>query len=222
MTRTLLTILGIAAIVSGGIITSGCDEVKPASGEVTITPTSSELKKGNSVTLTATGGYTYDWSLSDENKGTLSYRRGSQSDYTSHFDPEEDIFTQVVTVKSTVDPDYDTSGSTNSVTYASHTAEAYVKHVPSVIVVNITPSSGTVDEIGEQVAFTASGGSSFTWSLDTTGDTYGYIDSTTGPTVIFTYDVEVTSSLTAKLTVVNENNQAYTVDIYLIEPPTTP
>ncbi len=219
MKRKLVTFLSILAIALGGLMTSSCDDVDPASEDITITPSESTLKIGESVDLTAAGGYSYTWSLADENKGTLSTRTGSTTTYTSHYEPEEDIYSQVVTVTSTIAPDYDSNSTSNS-TASTGTGEAYVKHTSSVV--TVSPISGTVSTVGDKVTFTASGGSSFSWTLDATGSTAGSITPSTGATVVFTYLVEVSSSTTAKLTVVNENNQTYTVDIYLVVPPGTP
>ena len=219
MKRKLVTFLSILAIALGGLMTSSCDDVDPASEDITITPSESTLKIGESVDLTAAGGYSYTWSLADENKGTLSTRTGSTTTYTSHYEPEEDIYSQGVTVTSTIAPDYDSNSTSNS-TASTGTGEAYVKHTSSVV--TVSPISGTVSTVGDKVTFTASGGSSFSWTLDATGSTAGSITPSTGATVVFTYLVEVSSSTTAKLTVVNENNQTYTVDIYLVVPPGTP
>lgn len=220
MKRKLITFLSILAIALGGLMTSSCDDVDPASEDITITPSESTLKIGESVDLTAAGGYSYTWSLANEDRGALSTRTGSTTTYTSHYEPEEDIYSQVVTVTSTIAPDYDDSSSSSNSTGSTGTGEAYVKHISSVV--TVSPISGTVSAVGDKVTFTASGGSSFSWTLDATGSTAGSITPTTGATVVFTYENAVTTSATAKLTVVNENNQTYTVDIYLVIPPGTP
>ena len=169
MKRTILTILGIAAITAGAIFSGGCDETNPASEQVTISPTSSTLLKGESVALTASGGYSYEWSLADENKGSLSIRTGNQTTYTSRYEPEEVIYTQIITLNSQVAIDYDSdNSSTSSVSYQAHTTEAYVKHLlpdDSSTAMAVSPAAFTVTESSKLVTFTASGASGYTWSL---------------------------------------------------------
>lgn len=227
MKRTILTILGIAAITAGAIFSGGCDETNPASEQVTISPTSSTLLKGESVALTASGGYSYEWSLSDENKGSLSIRTGSQTTYTSRYEPEEVIYTQVITLNSQVAIDYDSdNSSTSSVSYQAHTTEAYVKHllpdnVTPVVDLTVTPSSFTVTTTSLSKTFTVSGASNYRWYLESQGSSEGDISNETGDNTEFTHTgsglpAVPGTTLIYTLRVVNQDNlnQTGTASIY--------
>ena len=81
----------MAAVV--GIV--GC-ETESASGRViTISPSYARLEKGNSLTLTASGGWDYRWLLETPTAGYLNKTTGSQVTYTA----TKDGVTQTVTVR---------------------------------------------------------------------------------------------------------------------------
>ena len=110
---------------------TGC-EVDSADYAIYISPDSGTLYKNNSITLTAQGGYVYSWSLSEESWGALNTRAGSQVIYTSLYEPTDDIpAVQVVTLTSTFSNSGESSSTTNSSSTNSHTAEAYITHMPS-------------------------------------------------------------------------------------------
>jgi len=105
----------------------GC-EVDSAAQKIEIRPDSATLRYGESVTLTAYNGYVYEWSLQNETYGKLSSRSGMMVTYTSISDPASPQI-QVITVSSTFSDNSDSgSGSTNPI---SHTAEAYITHIPA-------------------------------------------------------------------------------------------
>ena len=116
-----VTVLAVLCVMAG------C-ETESASSRITISPSESSLRKDQSVTLTASGGYDYEWSLSAEDWGTLSRRRGTSTTYTSLYEPgSNNVETQIITVTSVIEG----NSSTNSATNGTWTAEAYVKHISS-------------------------------------------------------------------------------------------
>ena len=103
----------------------GC-EVDSATRKIEVRPDSATLRYGESVTLTAYNGYVYEWSLQNETYGKLSSRSGTMVTYTSISDPVSPQL-QIITVNSTFSDNDSGSTSSNPV---SHTAEAYITHIP--------------------------------------------------------------------------------------------
>ena len=103
----------------------GC-EVDSAARKIEVRPDSATLRYGESVTLTAYNGYVYDWSLQNETYGKLNTRHGIMVTYTSMSDPVAPLL-QIITVTSTFDDNGDSGAGSNPV---SHTAEAYITHIP--------------------------------------------------------------------------------------------
>ena len=124
--KKLYFITALTAITAAIIFSTGC-ETKSASEKVTITPESALLEINQSVILTAAGGFEYAWSLSDETWGFLSSRSGSQTVYTSLYNPGVDSLPQVQTVQvtSTISG---ASGGTNGAEFAT-IGEALIKHL---------------------------------------------------------------------------------------------
>lgn len=104
----------------------GC-EVDSATRRIEIRPESAILRYKESVTLTAYNGYIYDWSLQNESWGTLDTRHGMMVTYTSISDPTSPQL-QIITVTSTFSDNSDSGSGSNPV---SHTAEAYITHIPA-------------------------------------------------------------------------------------------
>ena len=104
----------------------GC-EVDSAAQKIEIRPDSATLRYKESVTLTAYNGYIYDWSLQNELWGKLNTRHGMMVTYTSILDPTSPQV-QIITVTSTFS---DNSGSGSGSNPVSHTAEAYITHIPA-------------------------------------------------------------------------------------------
>lgn len=126
--KSITSWLGLVAIVGPlAFMLTGC-EVESASRKIEISPDSATLKFGQAVTLTASHGYVYSWSLSDNALGTLNTRQGSQVIYTSLTDPATPVV-QTVTVTSTFS-DSDASG-TGSNAPTVHSTEAFITHINS-------------------------------------------------------------------------------------------
>jgi hypothetical protein len=116
---------GLAALLLI-IFLCGC-EVDSAAQKIEIRPDSAVLRYGESVTLTAYNGYEYEWSLQNTAWGTLSSRKGMMVTYRSIYDPPA-AAVQVVTVTSTFVDDSTSNSGSNPV---SHTAVAYITHIPA-------------------------------------------------------------------------------------------
>ena len=106
---------------------TGC-EVESSGSRIYVNPDSATLKYGEALTLSVSGGYICDWSLSDNTMGTLNTRRGQQVIYTSMTDPATPVV-QIITVSSTFSDNSD-SGAGSSAPVV-HTASAYVTHINS-------------------------------------------------------------------------------------------
>ena len=104
----------------------GC-EVDSAAQRIEVRPDSATLRYKESVTLTAYNGYIYDWSLQNELLGKLNTRHGVMVTYTSISDPTSPEL-QIITVTSTFSDNTDSGSGSNPV---SHTAEAYITHIPA-------------------------------------------------------------------------------------------
>ncbi len=118
----------LPALAAGLLALAGC-EVDSASRRIEVRPDGATLKYHESVTLTAYNGYEYDWSLSDNAIGALNTRRGPMVTYTSLNDPASPVV-QVVTVTSTFSDNYDPNTNTETNAPVTHTAEAYITHIP--------------------------------------------------------------------------------------------
>ena len=114
------------AMLSAFAFLCGC-EVDSATRRIEVRPDSATLRYKESVTLTAYNGYVYDWSLQNDSWGTLNTRHGMMVTYTSISDPTSPQL-QIITVTSTFSDNSDSGSGSNPV---SHTAEAYIMHIPA-------------------------------------------------------------------------------------------
>jgi len=124
--------LAMAAAVAALWMAAGCDDAEPVNEAIRIEPNSVALKKGESATFTASGGYDYTWKLKagQESWGFLSTYSGPEVTYTSLYDPgAATSAVQVLTVISTI-PDMHRAA-TNAPGNPEKTAEAYITHITS-------------------------------------------------------------------------------------------
>jgi len=108
----------------------GC-EVDSAASRIDITPNSASLYMHQSVTLTAHGGYNYEWSLATEGWGVLNTRRGNEVTYTSWYEPATGSTpsVQIVRVLSRFSNNTSETNSAGSNSFVN-TSEAYITHLP--------------------------------------------------------------------------------------------
>ena len=121
---SILTILG-GVLFTAFVFLCGC-ETDSAAQRIEVRPDTAMLRYRESVTLTAYNGYIYDWTIQDDSMGVLNSRRGMMVTYTSISDPTSPQV-QAITVTSTFS-DSDSGSSSNPV---SHTAQAYITHIPA-------------------------------------------------------------------------------------------
>lgn len=82
---------------------TGC-ETQSASTTINITPAAATVRKGESVTFTASGGYDYQWTLADYTLGRLSNNRGTSVTYTGIYDSGgSNTVQQTLTAQSFID-----------------------------------------------------------------------------------------------------------------------
>ena len=77
--KTLFT-LALAAVA---IALAGCETESSDNISITVSPSHAEIKKGESVTFTASGWRDYTWSLADSSAGVLSVTKGDSTVYTA-------------------------------------------------------------------------------------------------------------------------------------------
>ena len=173
----LLTIVALAT----GICFVGCETESASENNVRITPAAAIVLIGQAIELIASGGFEYDWTLENEEWGTLSARTGNRVIYTSNFDPGAETYTssQVVTVTSTLGTE--TSGS-NTLGYAQ-SAEAIITHQTVQAVVTIDKDNAAIMEF-ESASFTASGANTYSWSLQ--NESWGSLTARQGPNTTYT------------------------------------
>ena len=130
--RGLLLSAGAVALL---LASAGC-EVDSADSSVNIDPSSAHVNHvGQTITLTAYGGYNYRWSLSNREIGMLNTYRGNQVQYTSLVQPVTMPKVQVVKVSSffsdnTSEGATGNHGTNQTPTNVETTAEAYITHIP--------------------------------------------------------------------------------------------
>jgi len=205
--RWIITITALGSLLTAIALQTGCETQSAEGNSVHIEPQVASLYEGQYQDFTASGGFSYTWSLSDESLGYLSSKTGPSVRYFSRVDPADNsgATVQRLTVTSELGSYTDTSGGTNSSSDGLvDTAEAVIEHLSSndgeptevtttdtstsstttlpVDNVSISPTSASVSQGGSQT-FSASGGdSSYTWSL---GSSLGSLSSSTGSSVIY-------------------------------------
>jgi len=121
---------------------------------VTIDPANAGVKEFESVSFTASGANTYEWSLLHEGWGSLTARQGPNTTYTSlHHSrgTEEDL--QILTCTSD-----------------RGTIAAHIVHELEGL--KITPTMASLYAVGASVTFTATGSSSVAWTFSGDGTPY--------------------------------------------------
>ncbi|MBL7077482.1 MAG: hypothetical protein ISS31_08415 [Kiritimatiellae bacterium] len=182
MMKHIAISLLIVLVLVGGTCFVGCETESASQNNIRINPASAIILIDESLELTASGGFDYEWSLENEAWGTLSTTIGNRTVYTSAYDPAADTWQehQVITVTS-----YINKQSTNATDFSDYaqTAEAIITHQTAQVVVQISPPNATVTEFGS-VTFTASGANRYSWSLQY--PSWGELTATQGETTTYT------------------------------------
>ena len=206
-------LLAAAATAIAALVFSGCETESAGSASISINPGYARIMAGQSVTLSASGGNDYRWSLSNGSYGTLSANRGSSVVYTAR----KNGVTQVVTLNSTlgsssyqcqativqgnaeyastVTPNTSSSSAVSDGTQQSSSSSGGNTNNGELA---ITPNTAYLTN-GMKMEFTASGGTNYSWSLDANGRKYGELDNVSGNKV--TYTCTTDSQAEVKLTV---------------------
>ena len=122
---SIIAVCGI--LIAGAFLYVGC-ETGSGTEQIQVSPSTATLHYGQSVQLTASGGYSYTWSLQSSTSGstvlgTLSSSTGPSVVYTSAINPGSNGVTDVVTVTSVIPGD---SSGTNSTSSLTETGQAVI------------------------------------------------------------------------------------------------
>jgi hypothetical protein len=201
--KAIHTALGLSFLAAFGLFLAGC-ETESVDTPIQVSPDAVSLKKGESATFTASGGYDYSWALPSDklSYGTLSSRTGPTVTYKSEYDPganKSEVIT--LTVTSTIQPKAVTN---DSATYQA-TADVYITHVGTAVETNetddvfVNPANATI-VLGQSIGFVAEGGDdvNYAWTLDSTA--YGFLSRSTGKDTVYTATKEPTAPTIVYLT----------------------
>lgn len=211
MKRIAISLL-VALLLIGGLCFVGCETESASENNVDITPASATILIDESVELTASGGYDYEWSIETDAWGTLSTTEGNTTVYTSAYDPAAETWQehQVITVTSYINGQ---GGGTNGLGDYSQTAEAVITHQSAQVIVLVSPPSAQVAAYGS-VSFTASGANIYTWSMQ--NPTYGHLTATEGSATTYTSTLDADEEFLQILTCTTDRG---TVTVHIIHSP---
>ncbi len=243
--KLTFSLLVIALTLGAVVLQTGCETQSAEANGLRVEPHAIGLRVNQTQEFTATGGFSYTWTLSDPSLGVLSRREGPTTTYTSRFNgstgsdsnsTSSGSVIQHLTVTSTVGTDRQTTsttdGSTNTTVVDSgfiDTAEAIIEHLPTVVpppgpepgpsAVSISPSAVSLDP-SEAQSFVVSGGTApYQW-LQSGSTSRGTLSSTTGIAVTYTYSNTNSQSTneTVFLSVVDANSSTASAKISLVFP----
>lgn len=122
--KHLLHLLPAVLLAALGFVASCENEKTAGDGDAVleVSPSYARLRRGASVTLTASGAKAFVWELEDPSIGSLSARHGKSVVYTAQVCQPEDV-TQTVHVYSGV------TSSTNGTTSARYAGSATILHI---------------------------------------------------------------------------------------------
>lgn len=104
---------------------NGCEVSSATENKVQISPSAISLRENQAATFRASGGFDYEWSLSNDGLGTLTTRKGPETTYISRFNPPEgSVEMQTLTVVSTIAADPTTGEGAYQ-----QSAEATIEHL---------------------------------------------------------------------------------------------
>jgi hypothetical protein len=176
--KTFLPALALTAILSGIILSTGCETESSTENNVRISPNTATLAKGESQEFTASGGYEYRWSLENggivDEWGTLSVADGPSTVYTSSKDSSTAGTFRIIRVTSTIpgSSGYTGTGSNATTTADSYamTAEVHVEHNVKYSAMSISPAVTTLTNL-QSASFTLSGGNPpYSWHVSPGGN----------------------------------------------------
>ncbi len=147
--KHLLSSLALSAVLSSLFLAASCEtDSAGATGKgIKVSPSYTKVNSGESVALTASGGYSYSWKLSNPEIGSLSGTVGASVVYTAQ-QPGEATQTITVTSGYNAGAGEKTAGTgTNTVTQTTSstlaTASAIVYHRAPVVETNTVSRSSS-------------------------------------------------------------------------------
>ncbi len=184
------TALAATVLVVGLLMGSGCD-TDSASSEISVSPSSVVLNKGQSAEFTAADGYDYTWTLDPaDGSGRLSGSTGPKVTYTCLAtniggSPKKVVVTSTIKGSSTGSA-ATTSNGTSTVAYQQQGyAEVYYPDGGSgSSTLSISPSSATIGTNATKTFTVVGGTSPYTWVVSTLG--LGSCSPTTGNSTTYT------------------------------------
>ena len=114
-------ILPVLLTLVAGLVASCENEKSAGDAFLDVSPSYATLRRGGSVTLTASGAENYVWELENAEIGSLSSHHGKTVVYTAQVCETENV-TQTVHVYSGV------SGGTNGIAQATYSGSATILH----------------------------------------------------------------------------------------------
>jgi hypothetical protein len=202
--RRLSLILAPALLIAGLFLGVGCD-TDSTSSAIDVSPSSVVLKKGQSATFTASGGYEYTWSLDpDDGSGQLNTLKGPTVKYTclstNGATPKKVVVTSTIEGTSTSSSSSTTSNSTTTTSAYREQGFAQIffpgggDGSTSISSLSVSPSSATIGTNATKI-FTVTGGTSpYNWLVSDSGK--GSCSPTTGNFTTYTASGAGTFTLT--------------------------
>lgn len=83
------SILPLAFLMLCALVLNGCETQSATQAAVSVTPRTAQVRKGESVGLTASGWHEYQWELENPTWGYLSARKGANVTYTALLSAEQ-------------------------------------------------------------------------------------------------------------------------------------
>ncbi len=171
--------LALSAVLSAtALFVASCENEGGEVESIYISPSSASLREGQSVALTAGGGLTYTWALSNPAIGSLSSTKGPSVVYTALACEEKDSYQQVTATS------LPSTGGSNETSVATGTIN--IRHIGNgkeMENLSLSASSTSVN-VGEVVQFSVVGGDGgYTWSVSCS---CGRLSSSSGSSVQMT------------------------------------
>ncbi len=191
------TNLFVGALLAGTLLAAvaflsvGCETESATQTDVQVKPAYTELRRGQSVGLTASGWSKYRWSLPSggtvDQYGHLSAGVGDRVVYTVTATPTNG-YSQVITVNADVGLEFSPGAIGTARVWHIWTEGDSGPGALNVPNVRVTPTTRELS-VGQKVTFTATGWTEYTWRLSPHGglsDSYGTLSAGTGEKVTYT------------------------------------
>ncbi len=135
--RPIASILGLSLLLTAvAVLHTACENRSADDSSLRVEPQAIGIRINEAIDFNASGGFSYDWSLSDDTLGVLTTKKGPTTRYISRRAPEAGAgpMVQRLTVTSVVGGHGGDGTGTNVTDLGSgfvDTAEAVIEHLPS-------------------------------------------------------------------------------------------